>query len=41
MEHVKAVGGWYMEDREVTVDSAPRDGRDRGGLRPALRLLPT
>ena len=21
MEHVKAVGGWYMEDREVTVDS--------------------
>ena len=22
MEHVKTVGGWYMEDREVTVDSA-------------------
>ena len=22
MEHVKAVGGWYMEDREVTIDSA-------------------
>ncbi len=22
MEHVRAVGGWYMEDREVTVDSA-------------------
>src|SRR6266480_2348773 len=21
MEHVKAVGGWYMEDRELTVDS--------------------
>ena len=21
MEHVKAVGGWYMEDREVTIDS--------------------
>jgi predicted unusual protein kinase regulating ubiquinone biosynthesis (AarF/ABC1/UbiB family) len=21
MEHVKAIGGWYMEDREVTVDS--------------------
>jgi predicted unusual protein kinase regulating ubiquinone biosynthesis (AarF/ABC1/UbiB family) len=21
MEHVKAVGGWYMEDRDVTVDS--------------------
>jgi len=21
MEHVKAVGGWYMEDHEVTVDS--------------------
>jgi predicted unusual protein kinase regulating ubiquinone biosynthesis (AarF/ABC1/UbiB family) len=21
MEHVKTVGGWYMEDREVTVDS--------------------
>jgi len=21
MEHVKVVGGWYMEDREVTVDS--------------------
>jgi hypothetical protein len=21
MEHVRAVGGWYMEDREVTVDS--------------------
>jgi predicted unusual protein kinase regulating ubiquinone biosynthesis (AarF/ABC1/UbiB family) len=21
MEHVQAVGGWYMEDREVTVDS--------------------
>jgi predicted unusual protein kinase regulating ubiquinone biosynthesis (AarF/ABC1/UbiB family) len=22
MTHVRAVGGWYMEDREVTVDSA-------------------
>jgi predicted unusual protein kinase regulating ubiquinone biosynthesis (AarF/ABC1/UbiB family) len=22
MEHVKIVGGWYMEDRDVTVDSA-------------------
>ena len=22
MEHVRAVGGWYMEDREVTIDSA-------------------
>jgi predicted unusual protein kinase regulating ubiquinone biosynthesis (AarF/ABC1/UbiB family) len=22
MGHVKAVGGWYMEDREVTIDSA-------------------
>ena len=21
MEHVKAIGGWYLEDREVTVDS--------------------
>jgi predicted unusual protein kinase regulating ubiquinone biosynthesis (AarF/ABC1/UbiB family) len=21
MEHVKAVGGWYMDDREVTIDS--------------------
>jgi predicted unusual protein kinase regulating ubiquinone biosynthesis (AarF/ABC1/UbiB family) len=21
MEHVKAVGGWYMEDRELTIDS--------------------
>jgi predicted unusual protein kinase regulating ubiquinone biosynthesis (AarF/ABC1/UbiB family) len=21
MEHVKTVGGWYMEDREVTIDS--------------------
>jgi predicted unusual protein kinase regulating ubiquinone biosynthesis (AarF/ABC1/UbiB family) len=21
MEHVRAVGGWYMEDREVTIDS--------------------
>jgi hypothetical protein len=21
MEHVKTVGGWYMEDRELTVDS--------------------
>jgi predicted unusual protein kinase regulating ubiquinone biosynthesis (AarF/ABC1/UbiB family) len=21
MEHVKAIGGWYMEDREVTVDA--------------------
>jgi predicted unusual protein kinase regulating ubiquinone biosynthesis (AarF/ABC1/UbiB family) len=21
MEHVKVVGGWYMEDREVTIDS--------------------
>jgi predicted unusual protein kinase regulating ubiquinone biosynthesis (AarF/ABC1/UbiB family) len=21
MRHVKAVGGWYMEDREVTIDS--------------------
>jgi predicted unusual protein kinase regulating ubiquinone biosynthesis (AarF/ABC1/UbiB family) len=21
MEHVKTVGGWYMEDREITVDS--------------------
>ena len=21
MEHVKAVGGWYMEDREMTIDS--------------------
>src|SRR4051794_26655465 len=21
MEHVKAVGGWYLEDREVTIDS--------------------
>ena len=21
MQHVKAVGGWYMEDREITVDS--------------------
>ena len=22
MEHVRIVGGWYMEDREVTIDSA-------------------
>ena len=22
MRHVKAVGGWYLEDREVTIDSA-------------------
>jgi predicted unusual protein kinase regulating ubiquinone biosynthesis (AarF/ABC1/UbiB family) len=22
MEHVKTIGGWYMEDREITVDSA-------------------
>jgi predicted unusual protein kinase regulating ubiquinone biosynthesis (AarF/ABC1/UbiB family) len=22
MEHVRAVGGWYMEDRDVTIDSA-------------------
>jgi len=22
MEHVKAVGGWYMEDREVTIDAS-------------------
>ncbi|HEU0025266.1 MAG TPA: AarF/ABC1/UbiB kinase family protein [Thermoleophilaceae bacterium] len=22
MQHVRAIGGWYMEDREVTVDSA-------------------
>src|SRR5215218_7247996 len=22
MDHVRAIGGWYMEDREVTVDSA-------------------
>src|ERR687897_844550 len=22
MDHVRAVGGWYMEDREVTVDSS-------------------
>ncbi len=22
MEHVRAIGGWYMEDREVTIDSA-------------------
>ena len=22
MDHVRAVGGWYMEDREVTIDSA-------------------
>jgi predicted unusual protein kinase regulating ubiquinone biosynthesis (AarF/ABC1/UbiB family) len=22
MEHVRAVGGWYMEDREVAIDSA-------------------
>ena len=22
MEHVRAVGGWYMEDREVTIDSS-------------------
>jgi len=21
MEHVRAIGGWYMEDREVTIDS--------------------
>jgi predicted unusual protein kinase regulating ubiquinone biosynthesis (AarF/ABC1/UbiB family) len=21
MEHVKAIGGWYMEDRELTIDS--------------------
>ncbi|MDP8943234.1 MAG: AarF/ABC1/UbiB kinase family protein [Actinomycetota bacterium] len=21
MEHVKAIGGWYMEDREITIDS--------------------
>src|SRR5206468_7629810 len=21
LEHVKAVGGWYMEDRELTIDS--------------------
>jgi hypothetical protein len=21
MDHVRAVGGWYMEDREVTIDS--------------------
>jgi hypothetical protein len=21
MEHVRAVGGWYMEDRDVTIDS--------------------
>src|SRR4029453_10114018 len=22
MEHVRAVGGWYMEDRDVTINSA-------------------
>jgi hypothetical protein len=22
MDHVRAVGGWYMEDRDVTIDSA-------------------
>ena len=22
MDHVRAVGGWYMEDREVTIDSS-------------------
>src|SRR4051794_22445252 len=22
MQHVRAIGGWYMEDREVTIDSA-------------------
>ena len=22
MRHVRAIGGWYMEDREVTIDSA-------------------
>jgi len=22
MEHVRAIGGWYMEDREVTIDSS-------------------
>ena len=21
MDHVRAIGGWYMEDREVTIDS--------------------
>ena len=39
MEHVKAVGGWYLEDREVTIDSRARDARDRRHLRPALRVL--
>ena len=35
MEHVRAVGGWYMEDREVTIDQcwSSRAAMARAGAR--------
>ena len=39
MEHVNAVGGWYLEDEEKQITSRARDERDHGDLRPALRFL--
>ncbi len=39
MEHVKAVGGWYMEDREIEISAAPGDEDHRVHARPALGVL--
>ena len=39
MEHVKLVGGWYMEDEPVRDHAEAGDEDDRGHLRPALGLL--
>ena len=41
MEHVRAVGGWYMEDREVTIDSARVMDAIAAVSDPRSELLPT
>ncbi len=39
MEHVKAVGGWYLEDAEITDRFRARHAGDLRGVRPALGVL--
>ena len=39
MEHMRAVGGWYVEDREIEISAAAGDEDHRVDQRPALGVL--
>ena len=41
MAHVKAVGGWYLEDRELHGRLRARDARDRLGVATRARSSST